>query len=180
MSSPAICQTTDGKTYHISYLCKQKKLTGTAETTSGDYRFILTGDESHLDTSEQARFDKISDWAMDVIQPDSLICIEDYAFNAKGRVHSTGENTGLLKHKLYKAGHRFETVPPLKLKKFAEASRIKGTTSTKDLMEQRFIEVTGIDLRGFYGLGEKVKNPISDIIDSFWLCEYLRAQCVKK
>ena len=181
MSSPSLCLSSGDGNYDIYYLCKQVKLRGEIKavgTQGTNFRFF--GEASCTLDNDQVRYDWISDWAISKMSNVSRACIEDYAFNATGRVHATGENTGLFKHKMYKAGIEFETVAPMAAKRFAGASKQKGIKDSKDLMEQRFIEKTGIDLRGIFELGEKVKNPISDIIDSYWICEYLMGKVLTK
>jgi hypothetical protein len=120
--------------------------------------------------SPEQRYDLISDWAVSKckIQPDALV-IEDYAMGAKGKVFHIGENCGLLKHKLWKEGVKFQTVAPTALKKFASG---KGNAD-KCAMHSAFVQQTGIDL--MKGLDKESKDcgsPVSDIVDSYFLARY--------
>ena len=45
------------------------------------------------------------------------IILEGYAFAAQGQVFNIGENTGLLKHKLYKNNLNTQIVTPTEIKK---------------------------------------------------------------
>ena len=94
------------------------------------------------------------------------IGLEDYAMGAKGRVFAIGENTGILKYKL--RGYSLSTYPPTVVKKFATD---KGNAN-KELMYETFTEETGVDLKDFFpSKSEKIGNPISDIIDSYYICK---------
>lgn len=175
MTSPSICVQSEPNVYHIYCLAKQKKL-------SGSYFFEEKGVNFNLhiacaidDELETRRFDMISDWAIECILEHKVkeVHIEGYAFNAKGRAHSTAENAGLLKWKLWKQhGITTVSVPPLEVKKFAGAS--KRSSDNKEPMEKAFVEETGLDLRQLLDLTPKTKNPISDIIDSYWICRRAR------
>ena len=57
--------------------------------------------------TQQERHDNISEWVFDTVigsTVNPMVYIEDYSFGSKGRVFNLAENTGLLKHKLYKKG----------------------------------------------------------------------------
>jgi hypothetical protein len=120
--------------------------------------------------SPEQRYDLISDWAVSKckIQPDALV-IEDYAMGAKGKVFHIGENCGLLKHKLWKEGVKFQTVAPTALKKFASG---KGNAD-KCAMHSAFVQQTGIDLmKGMDKESKDCGSPVSDIVDSYFLARY--------
>ena len=96
--------------------------------------------------------------------------MEDYAFAATGRVFHIAENTGVLKYKIYNSGVPLEVVPPTTVKKFATG---KGN-SDKDQMHQAFMIETGMDLKWKITPDKtNVGNPVSDIIDSYYICKYL-------
>ena len=92
--------------------------------------------------SEEERYDSISSWAADKCDFSDQIAIENYAFNATGRVFNIAENTGVLKYKLFGKGIPLETIPPSTVKKLATG---KGN-SGKDLMYDAFKLETGVDL----------------------------------
>lgn len=95
--------------------------------------------------------------------------IEDYSMGSKGRVFHIAENCGILKHELYVNELPFDTVPPTTLKKFASG---KGNAS-KEMMYESFLRETNIDIKNH--INPKLKesdNPVSDVIDSFYLAKY--------
>ncbi len=85
---------------------------------------------------------------------------ENYAYAATGRVFNIGENTGILKYKLFQNHMMFDTVVPGTVKKFATG---KGNAK-KDQMRDAFVEDTGIELG-------KIKQW-SDIADSYWIAKW--------
>lgn len=118
---------------------------------------------------QEQRYDNISNWALSLARADDVIMIEDYAMGSKGRVFSTAENCGLLKHKLWVAGFRFNTVPPTVLKKFVTG---KGNAD-KCKMHESFVAETGIDMMKAMDLSDKkCDSPVSDIVDSYYLARY--------
>ena len=94
------------------------------------------------------------------------VFIEDYAFGATGKVFHIGENTGLLKYRLYKRDYSFQMVAPTMVKKFATQ---KGNAN-KEMMLDQFNMENNIDLREV--IGTKTENPISDIVDSYYVWQY--------
>ena len=115
------------------------------------------------------RYKNISTWALDKAKGSSMVIIEDYSMGSKGKVFHIAENCGILKHDLYMAEIPYDTVPPTSLKKFASG---KGNAS-KDDMYQSFLSETGIDIKNY--VNSKLKesdNPISDIVDSYYLAKY--------
>jgi hypothetical protein len=118
----------------------------------------------------EQRYDLISEWAVSKCRVDAdALVIEDYAMGAKGKVFHIGENCGMLKHKLWKSGIRFETVAPTALKKFAAG---KGNAD-KCIMHAAFKDQTGIDLMKSMDKESKdCGSPVSDIVDSYFLARY--------
>ena len=118
-------------------------------------------------TSEQQRHDQISDWVFEIIgigYNNPTVFIEDYSFGSKGRVFNLAENTGLLKHKLYKKGIRFYTLVPSVIKKTAHS---KGNAD-KEKMYDKFYEETGINLMEELDQ-TTLNNPVTDIVDSYYI-----------
>ncbi len=115
-----------------------------------------------------ARYRYISSWAVDVIESYDVcaVLLEDYAYAATGRVFNIGENTGILKYRLMHKEIPFYEIPPTVIKKFATG---KGNAK-KDMMLSNFITSTGVDIREVMDYAGD--NPISDIVDSFYVCEY--------
>ncbi len=121
---------------------------------------------------DQERFDLISNFFIDKIKEYGVThsLIEDYAFGGKGKVFNLAENTGLLKHKLWKNNQNFTLRAPSAIKKFSTG---KGNAN-KDLMYYSFFEETSVDLfKKLSYTKEKVGGPISDIVDSYFMCKLL-------
>ena len=115
----------------------------------------------------EERFDKITDILTSHIPTNSVVYLEGYSFASKGLIFDIAECTGLFKHKLYKNNIPVITVPPTTNKKFAT----KKGNADKILMYESFIQETNINMEGVMN-SRKDKNPISDIVDSYYLCKY--------
>lgn len=115
------------------------------------------------------RFDSLSNWAIDILDRYRVtdVYMEGYSYGSKGNLCEIGENTGLLKYKLWKSGMDLEIFAPSEIKKFATG---KGNAN-KDLMMQSFEGTTGIDI--ITGLGSTRKKdipaPCTDLVDSYWI-----------
>ena len=176
MTCPAIClfrgeDITDVNNFKFHYLAPNKKYEGSFENG------LITGWVKPTYSTQEERFDKISDWVLSCVtkfcdlkvglnEPMTVI-IEGYSMGSKGQVFHIAENTGLLKHKLYKKGISFEVPAPTTIKKFATG---KGN-SKKERMYECFEQKTGWDLESLLG-GSRNNNPISDIVDSYFMCIY--------
>jgi hypothetical protein len=122
--------------------------------------------------TEEQRHDLLSEWAMKCIS-GCYVFIEGYAFATSGKSHvrSIAENSGLLKHKMYKTNQPVQSIPPTVIKKFATD---KGTAN-KEVMHDFFIrEVdTPTNLKTILRpKSTKLTSPITDIVDSYWICKY--------
>ena len=122
--------------------------------------------------TEEQRHDLLSDWAMSIIS-GCQVFIEGYAFATSGKsyVRSVAENSGLLKHKMYKANQTFTSIPPTVIKKYATG---KGNAN-KDLMYDAFSKecVAPVGLqKTLRPKSNKLTNPTTDIVDSYWICKY--------
>lgn len=93
------------------------------------------------------------------------VFIEDYAFAAKGQVFTIGENTGLLKNKLWKSGIPFEVVASGTWKKGYMGAG-KGAAG-KDVICQFFVDTEGVNLADRLGTTKLYSTPVNDIVDSF-------------
>jgi len=124
----------------------------------------------HQKDSPEKRFDWLSSWVTEKISPNSIVFLEGYSMGSKGTVFHIGENTGVLKHKLFNRGLSLQLVPPTTLKKFASG---KGN-SDKNKMFDAFVSQTGIDLFKKLKMKcpSKIGSPYSDIIDAYFLCRY--------
>ena len=120
--------------------------------------------------TEEQRHDLLSDWAMSILQGCEVF-IEGYAFATSGKSHvrSVAENTGLLKHKLYKNNLHPHIVTPTEIKKWATG---KGNASKTD-MYNAFVDQTGVELKDILEC-EPESNPLSDVVDAFLIHTFIR------
>lgn len=165
MTNPSICVVPKGK-FNFSF-CQFQFLTDNKKYTGEFLNKQIVGYSHRPYSCQEERFANIATWALTVIGAAVLTVIEDYAMGAKGRVFHIGENTGILKHSLWKMNKRFVVEPPTVIKKFATG---KGNAN-KDLMHESFLAETGIDMKGVFGL-DSTKSPVSDIVDSYYMAKY--------
>lgn len=147
------------------YLTDKKKFVGKfGSNISGDFLDPWESDEE--------RFNRISDWVVSKLSNYSgylFVGIEGYSYGSKGKCFNIAENTGLLKHKMWSAGIKMEIVSPSSIKKSGSG---KGN-ATKQILEECFVAQTAVNIRDLIGQTDKQFNPSSDIIDSFFLLQYL-------
>ena len=161
----------DGERWHIRYLTSVERHIGKWYEFQTPLGLIeVAGDRYRDHCTQEDRFDKISEWMMACIDDDNArVVIEDYAMGAKGKVFHIAENCGLLKHKLWKRGIKFETLAPTALKKFATG---KGN-SDKMAMHMQFQKDTGVDLmKEMTPNAKDCGNPVSDVVDAFYLAKW--------
>ena len=122
--------------------------------------------------TEEQRHDLLSDWAMTCIQ-GCEVYIEGYEFATSGKSHvrSVAENTGLLKHKMYKSNQSFTSVPPTVIKKYATG---KGNAN-KEVMYEAFNAelLTTPDLKTILKpKSTKVTSPVTEIVDAYFIAKW--------
>lgn len=166
LTSPAICITTDFvfKNSKFYYLTNKKKYIGKMTNN-------ITGFEHKEYDTPIRRFSQISDWVYelmeDTIHTQQLVYIEGYSFGSKGQaVFQIAENCGILKYRLQQMMIDYETVVPSVVKKGATG---KGNAD-KDMMYEFFSKETKTDLKKVFDT-QKVGNPISDIVDSYYIAK---------
>lgn len=170
MTCPSICMF-DGECWHIRYLISVERHIGKWYEFQTPIGLIeVAGDRYQDHSSQEDRFDKISEWASTCIDDaNARVVIEDYAMGAKGKVFHIAENCGLLKHKLWSRGFKIETIAPTALKKFATG---KGN-SDKNAMHAQFTKDTGVDLlREMTPSAKDCGSPVSDVVDAFYLARW--------
>ena len=128
--------------------------------------------------TEEERHELLSKWAMEIVNGSqawltTAVFIEGYAFATSGKSHvrSVAENTGLLKHKMHKIKQPFTSVPPTVIKKYATG---KGNAN-KEIMYDAFCAeiLTPPDLKSrLTPKSKKLRNPVTDIVDSYFICKY--------
>ena len=116
------------------------------------------------------RFKNLSDWVLHILdtlhkkQEDKIIFIEGYSYGSKGQaIFQIAENGGILKYRLQKR-YKCKTIVPSVIKKFATG---KGNAD-KEMMYEVFKKTQGTDLMKVFD-SEKLNNPITDIIDSYYI-----------
>lgn len=120
------------------------------------------------------RFNKLSDWVLRALNLTSrtkicLVGIEGYSYGSHGQVFEIGENTGIMKHSIYGYGYKYITPSPPSIKKFGSGSG----KAKKEEMEAAFLAETGLDLNPYLDtVGLKNNSPVSDLIDSYYICKY--------
>ena len=178
LTSPAICvwKSTNDRLFDFDscdlyYLENSQRWKSSTATSHGILN--LHPEEYPEWNTEEERHDLLSNWAMSIIQECNEIYLEGYAFATVGKSHvrSVAENTGLLKHKMHKVKQTFSLVPPTVVKKYATG---KGNAN-KEVMYEAFSAelVTPPDLKSqLTPKSKKLSNPVTDIVDSYWLCKY--------
>ena len=149
----------------------------------GKYEFHGSLHDKYI--SESERYDQISDWVIDdVLSKHKIekVYLEDYSYASTGRVFHIAENTGILKHKIYRRNYLVQEgflsskpkidvhlVAPTTVKKFATG---KGNASKWDMCEQ-FLQDTGLNLNEEITPNKQpASTPVNDIVDSFYILKY--------
>ena len=176
LTSPAICVYKDENGGHFDfdrcvfhYLSNNEKQ---QQLAAGTGLKNLRVDSYPEWQSEEERHEKLATWAYNIVQGCEEVFLEGYAFatSVQAGVRSMAENTGLLKHKMWKNKLKFQTYPPTVLKKFATG---KGN-SNKEKMYEAFVDelLTPTDLKEqLTPKAKKIINPISDIVDSYFIAK---------
>ena len=167
LTSPAICITNDKydlKDTYFHFLSNKKKC-------QGKFKHNITGHAHATYSDPIQRFTQISDWVLDVLAPLEQplhINLEGYAYGAKGQgLFQIAENTGILKYRLLEDLHyTFKITVPSVIKKGATG---KGNAD-KDKMYEAFLKETKIDLKKIFDT-DKTGNPVSDIVDSYYVAK---------
>ena len=166
LTSPAVC-INDGNLMFY-YLTNKKKWIGKQSENIIGYEH-----DEWIDPIE--RFKNISNFVFKVIgkhisptigyRSIEKIFIEGYSYGSKGQgLFQIAENCGILKYRLQEQNLSYETVVPSVVKKGATG---KGNAD-KDMMYEAFVKETKLDLKKIFDT-EKVGNPISDIVDSYYI-----------
>ncbi len=168
MTSPSICihkgseWSVDNCVFH--YMVKKDKHLVVTEKLKG----FLYPEYSH----QQQRFDNLASWILKILSDYDItkISLEGYSYGStSSRLFEIGENTGLLKYKLWNAGYPFEVYAPTMIKKFATG---KGNANKEKLWEA-FKNETNLNLFNILGQEEcKYWNPVSDMVDAYYLTKY--------
>ena len=176
LTSPAICVYKDENGGHFDfdrcvfhYLSNNEKQQQLAARTGLKNLRVDSYPEWQ---SEEERHEKLATWAYNIVQGCEEVFLEGYAFatSVQAGVRSMAENTGLLKHKMWKNKLKFQTYPPTVIKKFATD---KGNAN-KEMMYSAFVDelLTPTDLKErLTPKATKIISPISDIVDSYFIAK---------
>ena len=176
LTSPAICVYKDENGGHFDFdRCVFHYLSNTEkqrQSAAGCGLDNIRAEPYPEWQSEEERHEKLATWAYNIVQGCDEVFLEGYAFatSAQAGVRSLAENTGLLKHKMWKNKLTFSTYPPTVIKKFATG---KGNAN-KEQMYDAFVDelLTPTDLKErLTPKAKKVINPISDIVDSYFIAK---------
>ena len=148
-------------------------------------KFILESKQIHGTiypdyTSQQERFNNLSNWTIEKLKEHSVeyVGIEGYSYgSSSSRLFEIGENTGLLKHKMWFNSIPFEVFAPSAIKKFG----CRKGNANKELMWDAFIAETELNI--FNLLGQEVGkywNPVSDMVDAYYICKLRHSFLVDK
>ena len=174
LTSPAICVYKEEDGGHFDFdRCVFHYLFNTErqqQLTAGSGLNNLRSEAYPEWKTEEERHEKLTTWAYNLIQGCGEVYLEGYAFAtaAQAGVRSIAENTGLLKHKMWKNKITFKTYPPTVIKKFATG---KGNAN-KELMYEAFVNelLTPTDLKErLTPKAKKITNPISDLVDAYFI-----------
>jgi hypothetical protein len=170
MRSPSICVFVGTKDESFLFeRCKFYYLTDTKIYADFFLKNIYGEKFSEWDEDSE-RYKSISDWAIEKLIGCDQVAIEGYSYNSSGKVFHIAENTGILKYKIYNLGLPLEIIPPANVKKLATG---KGNAD-KEMMHRSFMQETGFNLKAEITPNKKkIDNPVSDIIDSYYICKYL-------
>jgi len=168
LNSPAICIAGDDFDFNkcsFHFLTSKKK-------HIGKFGKNIFGYEIKDYKTPIERFTNISTWALDIIHKHkndtAKVFIEGYSFGSKGQaVFQIAENCGILKYRLQMSPSiLYDTIVPSVVKKYASG---KGNAD-KQLMYDSFKDHTKQDLLKMFDMG-KLNNPVTDIIDSYYIAK---------
>ena len=167
LTSPSICVHTGTEWSYENckfyYMVNNEKF-----LESEDKKYVPSIYPSYGEDSE--RFDNLSEWSIRILRAHSVnyVSLEGYAFGAVGRVFQIAENGGLLKYKLWQNKMPVVLLAPTSIKKFATG---KGN-SNKEAMVEAFEQEAKVDIREKCGITNKQWNPISDIVDAYYIAKF--------
>ena len=161
LTSPCVC-VKDEKKIMFYYLTKKKKHLGKIADN-------IIGEEHQEYNTPIERFSNISNWAINkfhILGHNLKVFIEGYSYGSKGQaLFQIAENCGILKYKLLHRNISYDTIVPSVVKKGATG---KGNAD-KDMMYESFCkELPDYNLKKTFDT-EKVGNPLSDIVDSYYI-----------
>ncbi len=164
---PAVC-VFDGDTWSWDNLCFYYLTEKSTKT--GVFMKCINGERLEDWNQDMERYCSIADWTSEIVLGCDEVALEGYSMGSRGKVFNIAENTGVLKYKLFEYGIPLSVYPPTTVKKFATG---KGNAK-KEQMYDSFVKETKKQI--MYALSPKAKkvgNPVSDIVDSYYICKML-------
>lgn len=160
LSSPAVCIFDDKQEFSFNNC--QFHILSDKKTTNVDN----INKKKHSEwNNRNERYHDISHFFLEELISCDVIYIEDYSMRSIGKVFHIAENTEVLLYNLWLNKKEYTKIPPTVLKKFASG---KGA-GKKELMYDAFVKQTKLILTDMMGV-KNYDSPVSDIIDSFFLC----------
>ena len=145
LTCPSVCIYTGNEKNFNFETCKIFFLANQKKYENFQYENIEGSQQIQNWKTAEERYDFISDWALDIFIYHKIeeILLEDYSYGSKGKIFHIAENTGILKWKLWDAGFKYHMI------------------ASRNLQEELVIK------------SEKIGNPTSDIVDSYFICKLL-------
>lgn len=170
MSCPAACRHPHQKTWDplacdFTYLIGTKKFQGVQHTTPKFVGYPISISKETVNRGIENAKGLLANFNLG----KAVVALEGYAFGAKGsRVFDIGEHTGILKLLMLQRGADLVITPPSVAKKHGTG---KGNAN-KEMMVHAMIEHSGINLFEIFET-DKIRAPINDIADAYWLCNHI-------
>jgi Holliday junction resolvasome RuvABC endonuclease subunit len=169
LNSPAICVADTSFKFEnceFYFLTSKKK-------HIGKFGKNITGYEHKEYNDPIERFKNLSSWVLQYIHTipnvsgGMEIFIEGYSYGSKGQaIFQIAENGGLLKYRLSECKLKYGIIVPSVVKKLATG---KGNAD-KEKMYEVFTKETNVNLKKIFDM-EKLSNPVTDIIDSYYIAK---------
>lgn len=179
MTSPAACGYSDRRV--VFWYAHESKHSLDSPVVHGDPLRHFDGDDSVARRAARLAASFLKWFALQP-QPGfsadrSPILIEDYAFNATGRVFHIGENCGILKYRLDECSIPYECVPPTVIKKFAtgkgNADKYRMTAAFLEAYPDARAWISQLFPRTKSQDGDiPAKSPLADMADAYWIARY--------
>ena len=174
MNSPSCCLF-DGTEYRYLNLNTVKRLEGKFQVSN--HHFSVEYLPKNFSNAIE-KYSYMSRMFLDFIESfgKSNVALEGYSYGSKGQaILNIAENIQTLKLRLYNSSNIeliLPSPPPTQIKKFATG---KGNAD-KTMMYTSYATATGVDTIHTI-LDKKCEDsPVSDFVDSYWICEFLRKE----
>lgn len=148
--------------WEVGKMDKTFKFLGFTRTIKWGSKNIL----SYADIKDSNRYE-LTNWFIDKISDfckgADVIAVEDFAYNASGKVFDIGEFCGQVKLNLYNQGYNLFLVPPTVHKKFLTGKGTADKVKTTDVARKNFPVTTDKEIMAL----SEYESPSCDIYDAF-------------